>query len=437
MSSYNYEVFSEFAPRTQHINTAQSLWRVNDSYVDCPEERFLTNTCSQYVEGVLDQGEGPLESARIPQGLIAFVNNVVNMFGVVPSQYVGVESVIYYTLQFLDYTEPFYLLTNMPVEIVMGGQLKHTMRWKDTGSVIPPHLSEVFKANTEVTYDQFEAAGAFLSLPEVKKTLAGEWVQHPEREVGHRYSKHDIVDGLTNILWGSGHFFDSWVSEWVYGYYSDLEFEPGQDDLTLADIDSIKGHDLPYWMVVGLGCLLWFKSPYSMEYLVDTHPLYEAIWIWNKEKGIAEIRPDTGGIAIVMGWDIATLRDVAVERGVTAGSCVSCKQPLHCTKLINTWAVVDPMCSCGREIDPEVGNDGETSDDHTYDECKPYTQGHPGFPRIEYVCTRCLFNKMHNLPEQTGCGRTTCPAVKCPHHAGQQAYIRAVTQRKTMLLTGT
>ncbi|NBO09704.1 MAG: hypothetical protein EBV30_10280, partial [Actinobacteria bacterium] len=138
------------------------------------------------------------------------------------------------------------------------------------------------------------------------------------------------------------------------------------------------------------------------------------------------------------GFEIYNGRSLIIEKGVPAGACVVCKESLHCTKLVNSWATVDPICDCGLALPIEVGSvDGGYMHvhEHRLPECKAYRERHPGYPRLDYVCQHCLFAKMQRIAPEIKCGRATCPNLKCSHHMGQQAHVRALTKNRTMMLT--
>lgn len=425
--------YSALSARGDH-DPQQNLWKVKDNFVGHPEERFAVAQ-SPFLEAVSEQGFGPLEASPTPKGLLAFMEDIAEKFSAVPSKFVGAGDVAWQVMRFLDYTEPYYLLVDCPVQLSIGAQLVNTYRHKKSNSVLPPDKIEIFKVNSGYDFKQFRTAADFLAHPGTVAVLSGQYVKHTGR--GDRITRRDLVSTLSEILWGNLEFLESWVEEWMYGFYSDLEYDHNLGDDDMLNMRATREQDKPYWYAAAIGALMWFKSPYAVRFLVENHPIYQSLLEWNKQDGRPEVIPSSGGIAIVEGWDILTLGDVYVESGVLAGSCTVCKQSLHCTKLVNSWAVVDPICDCGKPIKIELQDSNEVYYEYTHKtpECRTYADRHPGYPRVDYVCLHCLFNKMNKLPQETRCGRTTCPNTMCVHHMGQHAYVRGLTKNRTMMLT--
>jgi hypothetical protein len=287
---------------------------------------------------------------------------------------------------------------------------------------------EVFKANENHVYRQYEDVRGFLGLPQVEAVLRGEWVDHP-KSPGNAYTKTDVIRHISRLLWGSEMFVEHWREEWRYAYYEDCETPVG---ISSEAKSRLIASEALFWDVAMIATLTWIRSPHALPFLIQYHPIYYAVFDYNADNNTVKVVPGSGGVAFAVGWSVYTLAEIEVERGVEGGSCVGCKQPLHCTKLIHVRATTQPVCYCGTERAIDVSEAYMIR--HKTIQCDRYNKDFPDHNRAEYVCIRCLFNRMNKLHEETRCGRTLCPAVKCPHHMGQQAYLRAITHRKTMLL---
>jgi hypothetical protein len=423
---YNNNTFSSFEERNKHINKSQSLWNVNDSYYDNAEERFMTAPPA-FLESVLDGGMGPLETAPVPNGLISFVTDLVKRFGIVPSNLVEPADVVSRFMSFLDYTEPYYLLAESAVELCPGMNVDNVFRMKKSKTVLPPDKVECFKVNAGFDFPKYKIAEQLLNHPSAQAVLDGKYIRHSKR--GDAVTKLDIIRSVCDAVWGNSHFIECFVDDWIYSHY-----ESG--DLPQSPPDNGRS-DALFWYVIAIGCLVWFKSPFALKYLIDYHPVYYAVLGWNHDKGHPYVRDGSDGLAVVYGWEIYTMEHLIVETDVRGGSCAVCRQSLHCTKVVNSWAVVDPICSCGRPYKIDVEDEHEIRygrDGHHLGECEPYKMAHPGFPRVDFICMHCLYNKMNKLPDEMKCGRRECPNVRCVHHLGSSAYVRGLTENRRMLI---
>ena len=431
-----YLAYGEFEARTKPINDTQSLWRVHsDHYFACPEERFLKGN-SPLIEATTSCGDGLLSNyPHLPKGMLTFAGDLAKRFGVTHSQHVSPGDIGYKLLTHLDFSEPYYVLCDSPVQLNPGAQVGNTYRTKDTKSVLVPDDIEVFQVVEGYDFPQFKAANDLMMHPATQAVLNGQYVKHAKR--GDQLTKQDILAKLEAILWGAERYFESWIDDWAFDHYHELSYNPQTVDEVALETNSIRDLDKDFWHVFAVGCVMWLKSPYSLRYLTESHPVYYAVLGWNKQTNEPEIRPESGGVAVVSGMNIFTLDDLTVETGVTAGSCVICKESLHCTDLVNSWAVVDPICNCGKPIQIRVGYPEEPLHDltHRNHECNEYKAKHPGYPRVDFICQHCLFAKVNKVPMDMPCGRVSCPNTKCLHHAGKQSYVRELTRRRTMMLT--
>lgn len=421
-NEYHYEQFTRKTP-----NYKQTLWQVEDSELYRPGERFIAET-SPYVEAIMEQGSGPLENSVVPEGLVAFVQNFVQKLGVDSSENSTVSSVVHYVLQFLDYEEPYFLFVDMPVQI-KSNQLVQTYRHKKSRSALNPEEVETFQVAHGWDFKPYKQAVALLEHPVTKQILRGEKVLSAE---GKELSREDIVEKLSIMLWGPPGHLTSHVEDWLYRYYADLPSNsPNMEDINLQALEACQRHDMKFWEIASVGCLMWFKSPHALGYLVDYHPIYSAVLQWNKEDRQFQILPSSGGEAVVWGWDVYNHSHLIIEKNEPPGTCESCKVTLHCTKFLNATALFHPVCSCGKPIDPEDTRGWQCGYGK---DCEKYKKEHPAFDA--FVCQRCIQMALTDPNNRMRkCDRMQCPAFKCPHHAGQAAYIAHLTEKRRLQLT--
>jgi len=258
--------------------------------------------------------------------------------------------------------------------------------------------------------------------------LGGGYVKH--KTEGRYLTDDDVLDKLSEILYGDPPSLRSVVEEWLFDSFENLNYRSNLMDEELLNLDSDRSADTHFWTVCAISVLMWLKSPYAIRFLAEYHPIYGALLEWDEKQGRVVVIPESGGEAIVSGWNVYTRADLNVEENSPPGTCESCKQTLHCTKFINTQALFHPVCSCGQLVPLEENN----FVGHAYSgACKPYLDQYPPFDA--FVCQRCMHMAVNQLsPGTTKCQRTSCPATTCPHHIGSGAYIRDLTKRRTMML---
>lgn len=413
-------------------NYSQGLWRVNDTELYKPGERFISSH-SPYLESYLEGASGPLEAAPIPNGLVSYIRDLTHQFGVIPSQHSSPQDVASRVVSFLDFTEPYYLFVDSLVQVT-SNQLRYTYRMKSTGAVLRPEDIECFGVVRNFEFKHFKLSEEVLNHPLSREVLAGRFVQHPERKDALR--REDILEKLCKILYGDRDFLVAWVEDWVYSHYEEVRHSLQMDTRTetddqVFDLDRLKKQDELYWEVATIACLLWFRSKYSLRFLADYHPIYAHLLTWDPALERVRVIPESGGEVIVEGWEIYGRHLLIVEENKPPGTCESCKLTLHCTKYLNAQALFHPVCSCGGLVSVEdAGFAG-----HSFDKpCGPYLKQNPPFPA--FVCQRCIQVAVDRLAnsQHARCQRTTCPATQCPHHVGRNAYIAELSKRRTQLL---
>lgn len=422
--------YDEFTGRP--INYTQSLWRVQDLHMQRPEERFHVET-SPLVECVMERGGGPMEEAELPQGMVNFVVRFLEYFKVVPTKFSSVEDALESILPFLDYTEPYFLFADMPVQID-GNNFLYTYRFKDTKQVLDPSKIEVFKVKPGWKFESYGITKDLLENSYTKRILAGENLK--SEKTGQYVTKEDVLDRIVTVLWGPPSHMRSHVDDWLYGFYEDLPSTAfREDDDVLRSMDAFKAEDQMFWYAAAVGAFMWLRSPNALPFLIEYHPIYGSVLRRDPKTKEIEIRPGTQGEAIVYRWDVYTREHLVVEEGSQPGTCENCKQLSHCTKFVNATALFHPICSCGKTIDVE---DTDTFGSHGYSSsCQKYRDAHPAFNA--FVCQRCLqmaiTGNAHDVKRK--CSRFSCPATKCTHHAGEKAYYEYLSQRRRLMLTDT
>lgn len=410
------------------VNYNQNLWRVDDSELHKPGERFISGS-SPYLDSIVEKSiAGPLESAPIPKGLLTYVTDAVKAFGVVSSKYSSVEEVLFRVLRWLDFEEIYYLIFGAAVQQNCN-QLKFTYRLKKDGTVLPPNRLECFNIVRSFDFPQYKACCEFMDHPMIKAAMAGQVVLHQSKRTP--ITLDDIFDKLSEILYGDYGGLLSETEQWLYTFYTSLEVNRVMDDEEILNLDSSRNQDSMFWIASTLAALMWFKSPYAIRYLSEYHPVYMKLLRWDDRQKRMVVIPESGGEVVVDGWDVYTREHLIVEESNPPGTCECCKTTLHCTKYVNAQALFHPTCSCGQPVPVE------DTDFHGHDwkgTCTSYLSIHPPFNA--FVCQRCMYMAINKLePSVAKCQRTICPATQCPHHIGSRAYMNELTKRRTMLLT--
>jgi len=408
------------------INYSQTLWNVNHDSMKSPVDRFIQES-SIYIDSISDAGQGPLEGAPIPKGMVRFAEWFVNLMGVDATKYSSVNDVAKRVLCYLDYSEPYFLFVDTSVQLVPN-QLKYTYRFKNSGGILPPEKIECFKVMNGWDFKPYKLAMDFINHPVTQQVLKGEYVKHTKR--GDAVTLEDIHSRIGELIWGSPGFLYSWIDDWLYAFYEDMPLNTASDEEQMS-IDSYRQKDYVFWVTAVLGCLVWFKSPHAIPYLTEYHPVYSAILGWDVQGNKPYIVEGSGGEAIIYGWDVYNHHHITVETNAPPGSCDCCQLPLHCTKLVNATAVKHPTCSCGQPVELD---DTEFQGHSWGGACGIYRREHPTVPA--FACQRCLGLLLKGRNKEWACEQSqTCPNVACSHHAGRAHYLRELTKRRTLMLT--
>ena len=407
------------------LNYSQNLWKVEDLEYYKSGERFVQDY-SPLLDIIANQEAGPLESAPIPKGLVLFVTDYLNLFQAVPSRHTKLEHVLYKVFSFLDIHEFYFLLFGSLIQH-NANPLLYTYRLKTNGTTLRPDKLECFHVVPQWKFEPFTEAERFVRHPDIESVLRGAVIPHHTKRTP--ITETDILEKLSEIVYGHHEVLVSEVEEWLFAFYEDIRYSTKTQDEEVYSLDADQVLDSRYWFIATLAALIWFKSPHALRFLSEYHPIYRELLVWDKGIDRVMIDPKSGGEAIVDGWTIYTRADLVVEENAPPGTCGCCKQALHCTKFVNSEALFHPICSCGKPVYVE-----DTDGTHHFNrECVPYQQQHPPFN--SFVCQRCLAMALHRLPPTTQCQRSSCPALECKHHPGASAFGSEMTNRRRMLLT--
>jgi hypothetical protein len=420
------------------------LWVVHDEYMEKPEQRFADIATSPLANTIFSS-DGPMSTSVIPEGLIKFIRDTCAQFHITEcSQYVQVKDIVWSVFRYLDHNEPYYLFADSAVQLT-NDNMQVTYRRKRNGEVFPPDRTEIFKVINGWDFKPFLALCDVLSHPVTQQILRDGFAPHPKVQ-NRTLTIQDTISQMSTILWGSTppdqpatvldeDGLDSWISDWMDTHYEHelwkMQFGPDAKKRVdcpsdLFDVERVLEQDKLFWKVCVLGILGWIRSPFAMKFLIEYHPVYQVILDWDAKTNHCVVAPKTGGIAIVMEWDIFTLQHVDMIQNEPPGTCGRCQQSLHCSKHVNVTALTRNDCSCKarREVDPldhEFYN-------HDYD-CNARRTAN-----FQFACQKCL-NELVQQRTLPKCERFTCGNTACPWHVGMQARLRELTRRRTLLLT--
>lgn len=416
----------------------RSIWQIDDSiYFNKKEKERFNDERSTIVEATLEQwGAGCFDNIRVedyPFELTRFINNFLSMFGVKQSHITKTEDFILQALHYIDYMQPYYCLVDTPVHLTKN-HLDKTYKTKSTGETFDPNRIEIFRYNPDHDYKHYNLVKSLFDHEMTKKILRGERVfsQNLNRDM----TKKDIYEKIVTIIYGNLNWYEDTVMEMFENYFEGemYSLSPGATEaMRCAEIEAAARNDRQAWRLAILACFIWFKSPEALEFFIEYHPVYGSIFDYNRKSGKYEIADGSGGQILVDGVNIYTMRDV-ISYDAVPGTCEACGVSVHCTQLLNLNAIVNPTCSCGERIDPFHIDPWNSYDAvHRSHLCKPYKEKFP--IRSGFVCQHCLYTKINGLPQEVKCGKAVCPNVQCPHHMGELARLRALTEMRTRQLT--
>jgi len=414
--------YSEWVRPVNKVNN--TLWNVNDHFFENAELKFQRDN-NPLIEATLEGwGHGTFEVVgRIPQGLVTFCDEFLSKLGLPESDFFGMDTVIHHVFNYLDYSEPYFLFVDSPVQLVQGGNIMYTYKNRRTGSTLDPSAVEVFRVASGWGFAPYVTVRDLLQSPQVQAVVSGQLVNHATEN--RPITVADILNMVAHTVYGIPSYLLDEVDSWLQNAVSEHE------DSTVTPITPYAmERELCVWYATALAVMTWLKSPSALPFLIDVHPIYGVVLDVDLERDKIIIAKDSGGTAIVDGWDIVTLRTVEAIK-VVPGTCECCRETLHCTKLVNVTALKHPYCGCGETLELEI--QAPSRDRHYKQSCRTFQETYP--PVHAFACQRCLAMAINKAPHYVKCGKSKCPAVDvCKHHLGAHARIRALTDARVKLL---
>jgi hypothetical protein len=425
----SFAIGSDYQEYEKAPGFQQTLWKVDHSQFGRENVRFEESHMNMY-ERLAEMEGGALTGAPIPKGMVKFVEHFIEKFGVLRTPLSDPRTLCGYVLECMDIIEPYELMNKMPLELT-ANNMTSTYRNKETGSVLDPLNTEVFIVNPNHKFEEYHQAMAVFNHPSTAKVFAGEqvWSDQSKKVVTTR----DIVRHIAGIVWNGGDELEEHTFHWLQNAYSEVAFDVMQNEPEMNISEShYFQHDELFWNLGVVAAMTWIRSPYSLPYLCDFHPIYSSVLRFNHNTNKPEIEPGSGGEAIIHYWEVYSLKHLDVERHKIPGTCDNCHSALHCTVMVNARAVAHPVCSCGERVDPRdfefYGHHGKSVRD-----CAPYLSEHR--PIRAFGCRRCLGILMEGrTPDQPCPESPRCPNTQCSHHAGASLVIKNMNEKRRLLL---
>jgi hypothetical protein len=403
----------------------QNLWKVDDTFIDHPHEKFHKEH-SPLIEMTVEQwGCYQFDNVRrLPAEMLSFVEKLTTGLGIIPSKYSSIEDVCSSILRSVDYAEPYFFLVDTLVRITHD-EFTHTYRHKKTGDVLNPGKIEIYELDPTWDFRPFHEVRKILNSREVLEFLNGSYI--PPQFSSREEALESLFARISSIVWGDIRWFEETVEQALENHIEGVIYSEKQQDC--YDASHAAHDDRTFWMAAALGVITWLKGPAALPFITEYHLIYDRLLCLN-DNGTVSPLDRGGGRVVVDGVDVYTLEHLECIPNRAPDTCSCCGALVHCTKDINITALLHPVCSCGGMLDP---TDTDTYSDHIGRNCQTYRQVHP--PRTGFACQRCIFMTVNQMDNQAKCGRTLCPAVTCPHHMGAGARIHALTQQRTKQLT--
>jgi hypothetical protein len=412
----------------------KGLWEVDDRLSSNPSLRFQREG-SPLIDLIYDGGAQPmLEGVRIPKQCILFLKQwFLSKLRIPESEVVSIEDIAQYAFSALDYEDPYFFLSDMPISLSQDNY-SHTYIHKKTRSTLNPEKLEIFKVQFGWNFPYYMQVHKLLAHPMAEEIARGRFVAHPS---GTR--NMDIVDVMRPMfaaVCGSWEYSKGLVEHWMTNYYDGLKYDLNNGDLaSLEKIEIAQERDLVLWLAVSLGVVTWLKSPHGLRFLMHVHPIYESVLEWNEDTNRPMVAKDSGGYAVVDGWTVYTARDLELRENIKPGTCEVSGQTLHCTRLVNVHAVMH-KCFCGKQRDPLNADEYGTEKGHSHPSCRQWRDLY-GAPQMRFISYAALDNQLSGRDPDTRCQRHSCPTTDCKYHAGYAARIQALTNNRARMLTGT
>ena len=435
--------FSDFESGDLHGKANKGLWEVNDNDAKDLSRRFQRQE-SALIDLLCDSGKGSMGLEwNLPKQCELFIRRFfLERLNIRESSFINLNKMMNYIFTTMDVEEPYFFLVDMPVHLSQDAD-NNTYRDKKTHSTLNPETIEIFKIKFGWNFPHYTYVHSVLADKRTEAIARGEFVAHPS--MTRNMDIEDVFEMLS-IIWAAkqndvtGKWEPFWevvkttIERWKSSYYEEMLY----DATTREEKDKIEEaeeRDYWAWIAVSIGVMTWLKSPHGLKFLIETHPIYEQLLYWDYDALVPGPRPekDTGGFAVISGWNIYTARDLEVLPGVKPGTCSVSGQTLHCTQLVNANAVKHP-CFCGKRRDYLEDSEWRSQQDHPYASCKEWHKLY-GKPSMHFISYAALYNQLSGCDPQTRCQRHMCPNTSCGYHAGYAARIHALTENRTRMLT--
>jgi hypothetical protein len=412
--------------RSQYIGESLAshpqLWSVNDAWLGDPSQK-LERHHNALIEYTVEQWSCyPFDNAKVPVDMVTFAKQFLSRLRLTEPITIPVAEICEIFIHRFDYHDPYFFLVDTLIK-ASHNELTHTYRDRKTGDILDPSKIETFELVQDWKFGPFMHIGSLFRTHPL-------FAQNRWGEVG---ALQDFLKKACEVVFGdwrgfTEYFVEEAREEWKQHqiYEGERSYDPSEVASLLRNMDN----EIWQWQAIGLAVAAWIKSPNAVAWLTTYHPVYDAL-LQIKDNGQVVPWAKTGNEAIIDGACIYTHEHLEFLQGRKPDTCACCGADVHCTKYMNLTALFNPLCSCGQMIDPlDVDR---VYDSHNQRPCQPYKAQHQ--IRLGFVCQRCIWVAANQQPSHTKCGRTICPAVRCPHHLGPNARIQALTVQRTKQLT--
>lgn len=418
-----------------------ALWDVEDRASNNPGARFhQQGYTNPYMELVYEtNGTSPMDHAPVPRGLVNFLQMYfLPKLNITDPLSSGPEDVIATIWRFLDWQEPYFYLIDMPVSLVQDGT-RYTYRQKTRDGklrdTLDPRKLEVFEVQRGWKFDHYHKAKAMLEHETVQRVVRGEQILH--KKENRPLSVTDVLDQICRVVWGAPLTqLEGYVCEWLDGYYEDLVYNHKRtpDENAASKWADERELSFVFWLAAAVGTFMWLKSPHGLKFLVEWHPIYQAVLCWDEQAQTVRVAPGSGGVAVVTNWDVYTLESLDRTDAIHPGTCVVLNQNLHCTELVHSRSIMHPVCDCGKPRPVQADSDSALySNGHYSANCREYEKRHPD-NQVVFLSYGAAYNLLNKHDMNTPCPRHACPNTVCKLHAGYYARANSLNQQRTKML---
>lgn len=415
--------------RSEYLKQQQNkLWEVEDAFIDRPELKLHKKTSPLIEMTVENWGTYQFENAPSPPEMVQFVRSFVDMLHLEPV-YTCVEDVCHFITCHIEYEEPYFFLVDTLVQL-SHNEFANSYKHRKTGIILDLAMLETYRLVRGWEFKPYHTVRNMMDHPGMQLFLTNNVI--PPQFKDREHALTELLKKISEVVWGPFGWLDDFVERQFDNFIDGIEAEAlrrERPDIHEEELYSVIRGDYLFWLAATLGVMTWLKGPAAVGFLAEYHIIYGKLLGTTKE-GKAYPLEGTGDEAIVDGIDVYTRNDLEFIPGRSPDTCVCCGVEAHCTKHLNITALFSPTCSCGEWVDP---HDQDLHVHHSSKNCRPYRDTYP--EKTGYVCQRCIFKAVNKLPQDIRCGRAVCPALRCPHHMGADARVRALTIARTRQLT--